>query len=123
MNILIVDDSVALRKILERMIRTVGVDVHEIREAGDGQGALESLESFWADVILSDIRMPNMDGLRLLSHIRAIDTWKDTKVIMMSTECTRDKVMEAIQSGANGFIRKPFSKSEIQEKLGRARLS
>jgi two-component system chemotaxis response regulator CheY len=120
MNILIVDDSVALRKILQRVIRNAGVAVTEIQEAGDGQVALRSLEGFKPDVILSDINMPNMDGLQFLGHVKASETLKHLPVIMISTEASREKVLEAIQLGASGFIRKPFSESEIREKLCRA---
>jgi two-component system chemotaxis response regulator CheY len=111
MNILIVDDSMALRKILQRVIRNAGVTVGQIQEAGDGQAALLCLEQFTPDVILSDINMPNMDGLELLKKLKSCDAWKSLPVIMISTEASRERVMESIELGA-------FSEDDIREKFG-----
>jgi two-component system chemotaxis response regulator CheY len=117
MNILIVDDSMALRKILQRVIRNAGVVVDQIQEAADGNLALQCLEQFRPDVILSDINMPNMDGLELLRRIKGSDDWKSLPVIMISTEASREHVMESIELGACNFIRKPFNEDDIREKL------
>jgi two-component system chemotaxis response regulator CheY len=117
MNILIVDDSMALRKILQRVIRNAGVAVGQIQEAGDGQAALQCLEQFRPDVILSDINMPNMDGLELLKRLKSCEDFKSLPVIMISTEASRERVMESIELGACNFIRKPFSEDDIREKF------
>jgi two-component system chemotaxis response regulator CheY len=117
MNILIVDDSMALRKILQRVIRNAGVTIDEIQEAADGQAALQCLAQFKPDVILSDINMPNMDGLELLRRIKGSQDWKSLPVIMISTEASREHVMESIELGACNFIRKPFNEDDIREKL------
>jgi two-component system chemotaxis response regulator CheY len=68
-------------------------------------------------LILSDINMPNMDGLQLLSELKANDQWKNVPVFMISTDGSQAKVMEAVQMGARGFVRKPFTAGQIQEKL------
>ena len=117
MNILIVDDSVALRKILQRVIRNAGIDVGQIQEAGDGRAALECLETFKPDLVLSDINMPTMDGLEFLKKLRGCANWKDLPVIMISTEASRERVMESIELGARNFIRKPFTEDDIREKF------
>jgi two-component system chemotaxis response regulator CheY len=117
MNILIVDDSVALRKILQRVIRNAGIDVGQIQEAGDGRAALECLETFKPDLVLSDINMPTMDGLEFLKKLRGRADWKDLPVIMISTEASRERVMESIELGARNFIRKPFTEDDIREKF------
>ena len=61
--------------------------------------------------------MPNMDGLRLLSVVKANPDWKDAAMIMITTEGSQAKVLEAVQRGANGYVRKPFTADEIKEKL------
>jgi two-component system chemotaxis response regulator CheY len=58
-----------------------------------------------------------MDGLELLQHIKANDEWKNLPIIMVTTEGSQDKVMQAIQLGATGYIRKPFTADQIKEKL------
>jgi two-component system chemotaxis response regulator CheY len=117
MNILIVDDSMALRKILQRVIRQAGIVVGQVQEAADGLAALLCLEQFKPDVILSDINMPNMDGIEFLRKLKSCDTLKSFPVIMVSTEASRERVMEAIELGACNFIRKPFSEDDIREKF------
>ena len=61
--------------------------------------------------------MPNMDGLQLLGELKSSDQWKAIPVLMISTEGSQAKVMEAVQLGARGFVRKPFTPDQIKEKL------
>jgi len=117
LDILIVDDSAAIRKILQRVLRTAGVPIGRIFEAGDGKQALEILSTQPVGLMLSDINMPVMNGLELLSHVKAQDAWKDLKVVMVSTEGSQAKVMEAVVSGAAAYIRKPFDAEEVKQKL------
>lgn len=117
MKILIVDDSMALRKILQRAIRNAGINIDEVQEACDGVSALQCLQAFKPDVILSDINMPNMDGLEFLRRLRTFESFNSLPVIMVSTEATRERLTEAIELGAVGFICKPFTESELRDKL------
>lgn len=116
-DVLIVDDSAAIRKILQRMLNQASVSLGKVYEAGDGLEALESLKTNKVSLILSDINMPNMDGLQLLGHLRASADWKTIPVIMITTEGGEAKVMEAVQLGANGYVRKPFTAEQIKQKL------
>ena len=117
LNVLIVDDSVAMRMILQRALRKTNLPLDRVFEAGDGCVALEILRKETINIILSDINMPNMDGLQLLAELRANDQWKQVPVVMISTESSQTKVMEALRLGAKGFIRKPFVPDEIGDKL------
>ena len=117
MNILIVDDSAAIRKILQRVLGQANVPISQVFEAGDGVEALEVLKSQSIGLILSDINMPNMDGLQLLSQVRAVDQWKNVPFVMITTEGSHSKVLEAVQLGASGYVRKPFTPDQIKEKL------
>ena len=116
-DLLIVDDSLAIRKILQRTLRQAGFNLGNVYEAGDGQEALEVLRVHKVGLILTDVNMPNMDGLQFLAELRTHDQWKHVPVLMISTEGSQTKVMEAVQLGANGFVRKPFTPDQIKEKL------
>jgi two-component system chemotaxis response regulator CheY len=117
MDVLIVDDSAAIRKILQRVLKQADVQLNLVYEAGDGAEALLSLSKQKVDLILSDINMPNMDGLELLGKLKADPALKDVPVIMVSTEGSQTKVLEAVQLGAAGYVRKPFTPDQIKEKL------
>ena len=86
-------------------------------EAGDGAEALETLRRQSIGLVLSDINMPNMDGLEFLTKMRAEQTWHTIPVLMVSTEGTQAKVLEAVERGASGYVRKPFTAEQIKEKL------
>jgi len=116
-DVLIVDDSAAIRKILHRVLVQADVPMGRVVEAGDGLEALEALKTQKVGLILSDINMPNMDGLQLLSAVKADDRIKDVPVIMVTTEGGSSKVMEAVNLGAIGYVRKPFTAEQIKEKL------
>jgi len=117
LNVLIVDDSAAIRKILERVLRHTDFQLGDVIEAGDGKEALDKLNASSVGLVLSDINMPNMDGLEFLQRVKANDAWKALPIIMVTTEGSQDKVMQAIQLGATGYIRKPFTADQIKEKL------
>jgi two-component system chemotaxis response regulator CheY len=116
-DVLIVDDSAAIRKILQRMLGQAGLPLGKILEAGDGVEALAKLKAQPVQLILSDINMPNMDGIQLLSMLKASADFKSVPVIMITTEGGEAKVMEAVQLGAAGYVRKPFTADQIKEKL------
>lgn len=117
MDVLIVDDSAAIRKILQRVLRQAEVPVGTVYEAGDGVEALESLKKQSVGLVLSDINMPNMDGLEFLTKLRAEPAWRDLPILMVSTEGSQAKVLEAVERGASGYVRKPFTADQIKEKL------
>ncbi len=116
-QILVVDDSAAIRKILQRVLRQTGMSIGAIHEAGDGRQALETLAAQRVDLVLSDINMPNMDGLQLLASLRASAEWSNIPVVMITTEGGEMKVAEAVKLGASGYVRKPFTADQIKEKL------
>jgi len=117
MDVLIVDDSAAIRKILRRVLLQAGIPLGQFYEAGDGLEAVAGLKQQKVHLILSDINMPNMDGLQLLGELKGNQEWKDIPVIMITTEGSQAKVLEAVQLGAAGYVRKPFTAEQIKEKL------
>ncbi len=116
-DVLIVDDSAAIRKILQRVLAQANLGVGKVIEAADGREALDAVKQQPVGLILSDINMPNMDGLQFLGELRSHEQWKHVPVLMISTEGSQTKVMEAVQLGAQGFVRKPFTADQIKEKL------
>jgi two-component system chemotaxis response regulator CheY len=116
-DVLIVDDSTAIRKILHRVLNQTEIPLGSVHEAGDGLEALAVLREKPVRLIFSDINMPNMDGLQFLAQLRANDNWKQIPVVMITTEGSQARVMEAIDLGASGYVRKPFTPDQIKDKL------
>ena len=117
LDVLIVDDSAAIRKILQRVLRQAEIPIGTVYEAADGVEALAMLKNQTVGLILSDIDMPNMDGLEFLTKVRAEPAWRSLPIVMVSTEGTQAKVREAVERGASGYIRKPFTAEQIKKKL------
>ena len=114
---LIVDDSSVMRKIVERSLRQAGLDPLVVFEAGSGTDGLELLKTQQVDLILSDINMPSMDGLEFLRQIRAQNLAPDVPVVMITTESSEEHVKQATLSGAQGYIRKPFTAEQVKERV------
>lgn len=117
-NVLLVDDSSTMRKIIGRSLRQAGISFDNIFEAGDGLEALAILEKERVDIVLSDINMPNMDGISFLREKSVRDGIKDIPVLMISTETGDDIIGEAKSLGAVGAIKKPFTPDKVNEILG-----
>jgi len=117
-KVLIIDDSNTMRKIISRSLRQAGLEFETILEAGDGQIALDMLNQEKPDIILSDINMPNMNGIEFLKQKAANDSIKDIPVVMITTESGNDIITEAMNLGAKGSIKKPFTPDQVQSTLG-----
>ena len=117
LKVLIVDDSVAMRKILMRTLEHTGLAVSEIVTAGNGQEAVYEVQKGGVDLVLTDIDMPVMDGLEFLKQLGTIEAAKGVPVIVITTEGSQSRVVEALKDGAKGYIRKPFTASQVREKL------
>ena len=116
-DVLVVDDSAAIRKILQRVLRQTGMAIRTIHEAGDGQEALAVMNAHKVDLVLTDINMPKMDGLQFLASVKASAQWRQVPVVMITTEGGETKVGEAVKLGAAGYVRKPFTADQIKETL------
>lgn len=112
---MIVDDSSVMRKIVERSLRQAGLDLSEVLEAGNGAEALAALQTQGVDLILSDINMPVMDGLEFVKRLQALEQAKRVPVVMITTEGSESHVVQALQLGAKGYIRKPFTAEQVKE--------
>jgi two-component system chemotaxis response regulator CheY len=114
---LIVDDSSVMRKIVERALRQAGLELLVVHEAGSGTEGLELLRAQPVDLILSDINMPAMDGLEFLRQIRMQNLAPGVPVVMITTESSEEHVKQAIEAGARGYIRKPFTAEQVKERV------
>lgn len=115
--VLIVDDSSVMRKIVERSLRQAGLDLDVVKEAGNGAEALAEVQNTAFDLILSDINMPAMDGLEFLRSLANVPSAKDVPVVMITTEGSEARVVEALSVGAKGYIRKPFTPDQVKERV------
>lgn len=116
-HVLIVDDSSVMRKIVERSLRQAGLELEEVREASNGAEALAEVQNASFDLILSDINMPAMDGLEFLRNLANVPAAKDVPVVMITTEGSEARVVEALSVGAKGYIRKPFTPEQVKERV------
>jgi len=114
---LIVDDSSVMRKIIERSLRQAGLEALVVFEAGSGTDGLDLLKAQQVDLILTDINMPSMDGLEFLRQLRAQELAPSVPVVMITTESSEEHVKQAIQAGAQGYIRKPFTAEQVKERV------
>lgn len=117
MKILIVDDSRAMQAIVRRAVIETGIDALDIQTASSGRDALNQVQSFKPDVVLTDWHMPGMTGLQMVQTMRQMGL-RDTYVGFVTTETQNDRVQEALNNGANFVLNKPFKDEELREKLG-----
>jgi two-component system, chemotaxis family, chemotaxis protein CheY len=116
-NVLIVDDSPAMRSFVRRVLDLSGIDVGICLNAGNGQEALDLLRSHWVDVILTDINMPTMDGEQLLRALEGDETLRTIPVIVISTDSTQHRVQSMLTLGAKGYVTKPFLPETLREEM------
>jgi two-component system, chemotaxis family, chemotaxis protein CheY len=112
---LVVDDFSTMRRIVRGLLKEMGC--LDVDEAEDGQAALAKLREAKFDFVISDINMPNMNGFELLKAIRADAALKHLPVLMVTAEARKEDIVLAAQSGASGYIVKPFTKAVLEEKV------
>jgi two-component system chemotaxis response regulator CheY len=115
LKFLIVDEFSTMRRIIRGLLKEMGCNNAE--EAEDGAVALGMLRAGKFDFVVSDINMPNMNGFELLQAVKADDTLKHLPVLMVTAEARKEDIVLAAQSGAAGYIVKPFTKATLEEKV------
>lgn len=109
-TILVVDDSASLRQVVAIALRGAGYDV---MEACDGRDALSKLNGQKVNLIISDVNMPNMDGISMVRELKKNPTYKFTPVIMLTTESQESKKKEGQEAGARAWVVKPFQPAQM----------
>ena len=116
-KVLVVDDMLTMRKIVSKVLRELGFT--DITEASDGLDAWQKVNSAPEPfgLIISDWNMPNMTGLEFLKQIRASEKFQKTPFLLLTAEADKDQVAEAIKSGVDQYVIKPFSQDNLKTKL------
>jgi two-component system chemotaxis response regulator CheY len=115
LRFLVVDDFSTMRRIVRNLLKESGFT--EADEAEDGVVALHKLRNSNFDFVVSDINMPNMNGFQLLKEIKADEKLKHIPVLMVTAEARKEDIVLAAQSGAAGYIVKPFTKAVLEDKI------
>ncbi len=115
LKFLVVDDFSTMRRIVRGLLKEIGYSNCE--EAEDGVDALNMLRQSKYDFVVSDINMPNMTGFELLKAIKEDPTLKHLPVLMVTAEARKEDIVLAAQTGAAGYIVKPFTKATLEEKV------
>lgn len=116
-NILVVDDSLPMRKVIKKTIMASGFAMADYDEASDGTEALGILREKWIDVVVTDYNMPGMNGLELVKEMKKDDLLRSVPVIVITTEGSKTRVGEFREEGVAGYIKKPFTPEEIRTVL------
>ncbi len=115
LKFLVVDDFSTMRRIVRGLLKEMGCNYCE--EAEDGAVALGMLKTTKFDFVVTDVNMPNMNGFELLQAIKTDDTLKHLPVLIVTAEARKEDIVRAAQSGAAGYIVKPFTKATLEEKI------
>ena len=114
--VLAVDDSASMRQMVGHTLRSAG---YEVLEASDGVEALEVAKGKVVDVVITDVNMPNMDGITLVARLRTLPDYRLVPLLLLTTESSAEKKMQGKQAGATGWMVKPFNPEQLLATLGR----
>jgi len=115
-TILAVDDSASMRQMVRYTLEGAG---YKVVQASDGVEALEFAKNGAADLVLTDVNMPRMDGIELVRELRALDEYKFVPVLVLTTESGQETKMRGKQAGATGWIVKPFNPEQLLATIAR----
>jgi two-component system chemotaxis response regulator CheY len=108
--VITVDDSMSIRETVKMVLSSAGYTVFA---AEDGVAGLRLAEQRKADLIITDLNMPNMDGITLITRLRALPQYKFTPIVMLTTESQDDKKVAGKRAGATGWVVKPFDPARL----------
>lgn len=115
-KILAVDDSRTIREMVNTILTGMG---HEVLLACDGAEALDIARDTPVDLVLTDINMPNMNGISLVSKLRRLESYQKIPILMLTTESTDYKKTKSKNMGANGWVQKPFDQARLETAINR----
>jgi two-component system chemotaxis response regulator CheY len=117
MQLLIVDDSPAMRAFIRRVVKLSGIEVDRFFEAANGADALEQLSAHAVDAVLTDINMPVMDGEQFVRNMRNMARFRSIPVIVISTDATANRIHTMQSLGTVGYLQKPFGPEQLRNEL------
>jgi two-component system chemotaxis response regulator CheY len=109
-TVITVDDSSAIRMMISFTLRTAG---HEVIQAADGLDALNQLKSRGVDLVITDVHMPQMDGIELTRRLRSLPIHKSTPILLLTTESDPAMKAKGKEAGATGWLVKPFQQDQL----------
>jgi two-component system chemotaxis response regulator CheY len=115
MKILVVDDFATMRRIIKNILKQLGYN--NVDEADDGATGLSKMRANKFDLIITDWNMPNMSGLDMVKAIRSDANLKATPILMVTAEAMKENIIEAVKSGVNNYVVKPFTADVMKEKI------
>jgi len=115
--IITVDDSSTMRRIIKNTLTKLGFT--NVLEAANGVEGLDVLAKNEVDMIITDWNMPEMDGLTFVKTLRSKDEYKETPILMVTTEAAKEDILTALRSGVNNYVVKPFTPDTLQEKVNK----
>ncbi|PLY00374.1 MAG: two-component system response regulator [Desulfuromonas sp.] len=110
-TIMTVDDSASVRQMVKFTLQNEGYDVHEAVDGQDAFNKIKQLDKL--DLLVTDLNMPNMDGIELIREVRKLDTFRFLPILMLTSESQEGKKQEGKQAGASGWIVKPFKPEQL----------
>jgi len=116
-NVLIVDDSQTMRRVIRKTVAMSGFEMGDCWEAGDGLEGLEVVKNHWVDLILTDLNMDRMNGLEMVRKLREDETHRDIPVVFITTDGSEKHLEEACTLGVKGYLQKPFHPEAINDLL------
>jgi len=117
-TVMVVDDSRVMRNIVIKTFEQLKIPV-QFLEAPDGEKGLQVLLGNKVDLVLLDWNMPNLSGIDFLKQVRAMDGYKNTPIIMVTSEASRINIVEAVREGVTAYITKPFNHGVFMDKLSK----
>jgi two-component system chemotaxis response regulator CheY len=114
--IMTVDDSASMRQMVKATLQSAG---YRVVEATDGQEALDYARDNVVDLVITDVNMPRMDGITLVSELRTLPSYRLTPLLLLTTESSQEKKMEGKRAGATGWIVKPFNPDQLLATMAR----
>jgi two-component system chemotaxis response regulator CheY len=115
-RVLVVDDSASMRQVITFTLEKAG---YEVKQGVDGKDGLSKLDQFAPHLVISDLNMPNMDGLEFIKNIRLRPATKFTPVLMLTTESDAVKKQAGKTAGATGWIVKPFNPEQLLQVIAK----
>jgi two-component system chemotaxis response regulator CheY len=116
-QLMVVDDSPAMRALIVRVIELSGLEVGECHQAANGREALDMLHEHWVDIILTDVNMPVMNGEEFLRHLDADDRLRDIPVLVISTDGSEHRMRRMMELSAKSYLKKPFSPEVLRTRM------
>ena len=114
LNVLIVDDSAVMRRMISKSIRMSKIPIKELHEAATGKEGLEVLDKNWIDLVLTDLNMPEMNGEEMIEEMKKIPELADVPIIVISTEGSERRIERILKKGVS-FIHKPFTPEKFNQ--------